>query len=335
MEYKITVISPCFNSQNTLKRCIESVIMQTIGFENIELILYDDGSTDNTKKVIKQYCDKYENIIPIFSNSNHGPGFGRDVAISKSNGEYIMFIDSDDEYEPTVCETLLNEINDDIDIVSCNYIHFDKYGSQTILSSFFDELEKSLIPHEELTYLHSFAIWNKIFKKEIIIKNNIKFTSVRNGEDEIFLKHYSLFSKNLLHLGSYVGYKHYEKSDSISHSATFKDLYDFIFVCKKIKEIYEPTGEDISILLEKRIELMIGYLYINDVLFNNYDKKELYYILNELANLEEEICFNRDLGLFKNISNFFIKHRYFYPLIIYSKILFVIGKLHLKICGNK
>ena len=144
MEYKITVISPCYNAENTLKRCVDSIIMQSIGFENIELILYDDGSTDDTRKIIQDYSNKYKNIVPIFSNSNNGPGFGRDLAISKSNGEHIMFIDSDDEYELTICETLLNEVNDDIDIVSCNYVFIDEDDySETIYSSFYKEDRKS------------------------------------------------------------------------------------------------------------------------------------------------------------------------------------------------
>lgn len=326
MEYKITVISPCYNAENTLKRCVDSIIMQSIGFENIELILYDDGSTDDTRKIIQDYSNKYKNIVPIFSNSNNGPGFGRDLAISKSNGEHIMFIDSDDEYELTICETLLNEINDDIDIVSCNYVFIDEDDySETIYSSFYKEVKKSVISHDELIYLPSFAVWNKIFKKDIIIKNNIKFTYIKNGEDELFLKHYLLFSKNFVHLGSYVGYKHYDRSHSISNSGTVDDLYNFILVCKKLKEIYEPTGADIPRLLEGRISLLIGFLYLKDILIN-YDKKLLYVTLNDLADLEEEISFNIDLGLLRNISNFFIKNRHFTFVIIYSKILYYLGK---------
>ena len=67
MTYKISVIIPCYNAESTLKRCIDSVINQSFGFENIELILYDDASTDSTPEIIKEYAEKYNNIVPIHS----------------------------------------------------------------------------------------------------------------------------------------------------------------------------------------------------------------------------------------------------------------------------
>ena len=68
MNYKISVIIPCYNAESTLKLCIDSVINQSFGFENIELILYDDASTDSTKKIIENYAKQYDNIVPIYSS---------------------------------------------------------------------------------------------------------------------------------------------------------------------------------------------------------------------------------------------------------------------------
>ena len=78
MDYKVSVIIPVYNAEKYLKNAIESVINQTIGFENIELILVDDNSTDESPKIILDYSEKYENIVSFLSNENHGlPGFGR------------------------------------------------------------------------------------------------------------------------------------------------------------------------------------------------------------------------------------------------------------------
>lgn len=338
MDYIITIISPCYNSERTLKRCIESIINQSIGFENIELILYDDASTDNTRKIIEEYSEKYNNIVPIFSNSNRGPGVGKDLGIEKSTGKYVMFLDSDDEYEQNMCECLLNEINEDIDIVSCNYGVIDGFYSTTVYCKFKEDYKsksRSLLSHNELIYLPSAIVVNKMFKRNIIIKYNVKFTSIRNGEDELFLRQYLLYSKNLIHLNNYVGYMIHKQDDSISKSQTVEDLFSYLLVCKRIKEIYEGIDVDMSMLLEGRIQLFIQSLFLYDIL-DNYDKKQLYDALDNLSNLEKEISFNRKLGLINDISNFFIKHKQFMLVVLYSKVLCNIrnSRLLLKLYRN-
>lgn len=328
MDYLITIISPCYNSERTLKRCIESIITQSIGFENIELILYDDASTDNTREIIELYSEKYKNIIPIFSNINQGPGVGKDSAIEKSTGKYVMFIDSDDEYDEKMCENLLNEINDDIDIVSCNYEIFDGFYSGAVYCKFKEDYKsksKSLLSHDELIYLPSSMVVNRMFKRNIIIKNNIKFTSLRNGEDELFLRHYLLYSKNLIHLNDYAGYRIHKQDDSISKSQTVEDLFSYLLVCEKIKEIYKMANVDMSKLFEGRIRLFIQSLYFYDIL-ESYDKNSLYQALNELASFEKEISFNRKLGIMNDISNFFIMHKQFGLVVSYSKLLYKVRK---------
>ena len=80
--YKVSVIIPAYNAQDTIRRSIDSVINQTMGFSNIELILYDDNSTDNTRKILKEYTEKHENIVLILADENSGyPGRGRNEGI--------------------------------------------------------------------------------------------------------------------------------------------------------------------------------------------------------------------------------------------------------------
>lgn len=330
MNYLISVISPCYNAEKTLIRCIESVIAQSIGFENIELILYDDASTDNTKKIIASYSEKYENIIPIFSDSNQGPGVGKDLCIAKSTGKYMMSIDSDDEYDQKICETLLNEINDDVDIVSCNYDVIEENSSKRVYCKFTNDYKlknKSLIKYDELMYIPSFFVVNKIFKRDIIIKNKIEFTNIRNGEDELFLRHYLSYSKNLVHLNDYFGYTIYKQKDSISNSQTIEDLFTHLLVCRKIMGVCEHSEVDIPRLLEGRIRLFIELLY-TDILIS-YDKNRLYLALDSFADFEKEISFNRSLGFMDDVTNFFIKHRQFRMLLLYSKILYYSRKSQL------
>ena len=84
MVYKISVIIPCHNSQLTLERCIDSIINQTFGFENIELILYDNGSSDYTRNIIQSYSDKFTNIVPLYSALHN------EYAVDKSKSAFFV-----------------------------------------------------------------------------------------------------------------------------------------------------------------------------------------------------------------------------------------------------
>ena len=92
--YKISVIIPVYNAENTLKQAVNSVINQSIGFENIELILVDDNSNDNSRKIIQDYADKYGNVKAIFLRENSGsPSKPRNTGIDNATAPYLMFLE--------------------------------------------------------------------------------------------------------------------------------------------------------------------------------------------------------------------------------------------------
>ncbi len=324
MNYLISVIIPCYNAELTLKRAIESIIIQDIGFDNIELILYDDSSADNTRNIIEKYSEDYNNIIAIYSNVNYGPGKAKDECLKIATGKYIMFLDADDEFNKTMCQSLLNEINNGVDVVSCNYESIDEISSKirytrTDLGT--RQNNKLVLNNDELIYFPSFMIWNKMFKRDIIIKNNITFTNLRNGEDELFLKKYYLHSKKLVYLMNYCGVKHYAINDSISHSQNIDDLFILLELCKQIISLYENRGGvNNSLLVKHRIRMLFQNLYLTNVLSDN-SRDELYRFFDSLRYFEEEISFNSSLGLIYDILNFFIMHRYFEIVILCSKLL--------------
>ena len=121
-DYKISMIIPTFNVEDDLKRAIDSLINQTIGFEYIEVILVDDFSTDNTRQVILDYSGKYENIKYIFLESNSGSaGRPRNIGIKNASADYIMFLDNDDEYVPEACKILYDKIIEtDVNMIICS-----------------------------------------------------------------------------------------------------------------------------------------------------------------------------------------------------------------------
>ena len=112
MSYKVTVIIPSYNSVEFLDSTIDSIKAQSIGFENIEVIIIDDYSTDSTQELINKYCSEYDNIKTYESCKKTGtPGRARNIGIANSESDYIMFLDHDDNYLPDTVEKLYNAKN--------------------------------------------------------------------------------------------------------------------------------------------------------------------------------------------------------------------------------
>ena len=126
--YKISVIIPVFNSSLYLDHCLSTVVNQTL--KDIEIILIDDGSTDDSLNVIKNYAKKYNNI-KYTSKENEGQAIARNIGIQMSSGEFITFIDSDDYIELNMLEKLYNIAkSDNSDIVLCDYV--EEYSNKNI-----------------------------------------------------------------------------------------------------------------------------------------------------------------------------------------------------------
>ena len=191
MSYKVSVIIPIYNAEENLSNAISSVINQSIGFENIELILVDDNSKDNSKKIIENFCSKYDNIIPFYSKENHGaPGFGRNIGLKLATSEFIMFMDNDDEYEIDICKKLYETIiKEKSDIVCCNKITVDPISNIKQHIPYSNGIEHNgyvTITNDDILLFDSVAVWNKIYRTEIIKKNNLKFLETTRADDFAF-----------------------------------------------------------------------------------------------------------------------------------------------------
>lgn len=122
--YKISIIIPIFNVEKYLKRALDSIINQTMDFRDIEVIMIDDCSTDNSKNIIEEYSNKYSNFIGIYHEKNSGcAAIPRNTGLKVASGDYIMFLDPDDEYLSDCCEKLYDTIlKYDADIAFGRYV---------------------------------------------------------------------------------------------------------------------------------------------------------------------------------------------------------------------
>ena len=212
--YHVSVIVPIYNAESTIKRAIDSVINQTIGFDNIELILVDDNSTDNSKKVIEHYANKYPNIKFIKLSENSGlPSKPRNVGIENSSGEYVMFLDNDDIIIEDCCETLYEAVKKyDADIGYCNIY-------TKLLDGFYTDCDKS---NKEISYVKDksslrLTCWGYLIRKEYLMDFNIRFP-LMVLEDGLFITEALGKTDNIIQMPYYNGYAYtVESEDSLSY----------------------------------------------------------------------------------------------------------------------
>ena len=177
----ISIIVPIYNAEKYLDKCLDSIINQTK--KELEIILVNDGSTDQTEKIIEKYKDKR---IKYYKNKNQGIGKTRNFGIEKATGKYIMFLDSDDWLDLTACEKMyLKAKNDKLDIVICDYYrYFDSGEKEEVKLPNFKN--SSLKKNPDIICEH-LSPWAKLYKRDLIIKNNIRFVENLKYEDAPFV----------------------------------------------------------------------------------------------------------------------------------------------------
>lgn len=168
---RLSVIVPCYNVENYVERCLKSIIDQTIGIENMEVILVNDASTDSTLSILKTYEEQYPNNIHVIDlEQKGGPSRARNIGIEKANADYIAFVDSDDWIAPEMYEDLyVNGIIQGCDLAICGFDRPRQYGAtlsdQKGKNGIFDiqnDDMRTLLLREYRTNVYP---WNKIYKK--------------------------------------------------------------------------------------------------------------------------------------------------------------------------
>lgn len=231
MSYKISVIVPVYNCASYLERAIESVISQD-DFNNYELILVDDGSIDESSLICDRYNESYSNI-KVYHQKNSGVSVARNKGIELAEGEWIMFLDSDDYLSENVTDKFFKYGNADI---FCG-----EYSSNKVTGSTFEKYFKSGIHlksdiNETLNLFLSssdnffYTCWAKLFKRSIIVDNNLKFPAgVRYAEDMVFVFTYLTYCKNLSLIDEDVYFYFVNESNATNVVEKSFEIFNFIF----------------------------------------------------------------------------------------------------------
>lgn len=177
----VSIIVPIYNAEKYIKKCIDSLLNQTK--QELEFILINDGSTDNTDKIIREYKDKR---IKYFKNENQGIGKTRNFGIDKATGRYIMFVDSDDYLDKNATKLLFDKaFSNNLDLVICDF--YKVINGKKIEEKLIDFKPTSLKNMPHLINEINFSPWNKIYKTEFIKKNNLRFVENLKYEDTPFV----------------------------------------------------------------------------------------------------------------------------------------------------
>lgn len=189
---KVSIIVPVFNVEKYLGKCLDTLVNQTL--EDIEIILIDDGSTDGSLEIVKDYYQKYPEKIIYKSIANAGAANARNIALQIAKGEYVGFVDSDDYVDLTMYEKMYSVAKEqEAEIVTCGY---NRINMQDIQRR--DVRQRKCFGYNVFQSPQLFInnvpyIWNKIFKKSLITENHISFENLRIFEDLVFT--YKLFLK--------------------------------------------------------------------------------------------------------------------------------------------
>lgn len=321
---KISIIIPLYNCEDYLENCIKSIVKQTYPIH--EIIIVDDGSKDSSYQIAKELSFQYTNII-LFTQNNSGVSVARNKGIDESSGDFIMFVDPDDELKPEMVEKLVYELEDDIDVVCCSYSVLNSGNEELMFENDFTassiEQKKPLF-FQLMDYKYgrkgacSTAIgvpWGKLIRKKVIETTNLRFDqSLRRMQDNIFCTWLFALCNKIKYIAQSL---YLYRVDHISSKEM--RIYDFDIYLNllskrqdfflKNKEIYDDEIAE-YFYLEKLNYLLMS---INKISLDNIDtsqKKSM--ILNLISN---ELYCDTLKHKFVNLTNkrriqcFLIKHR--------------------------
>lgn len=185
----VSVVITSYNSSNFIKKCIDSVIKQSLGFNKVELIIVDDCSSDDTPIILKNYASEYKNISVVLLNSNTGTAaIPRNIGIELSTTDKIIFLDADDWLHNNALLSLVTEMeatNDDV--VIGKTVKVDDKGESIHAEFISFKNRKSLDPFDFPYLLYYMGPQSKLIKTSVIKDNNIRFEEMKFGEDKLFL----------------------------------------------------------------------------------------------------------------------------------------------------
>lgn len=275
----ISVVVPVYNTSIYLKECLESLIGQT--YKDLEIICINDGSTDNSLEILKEF-QKKDNRIKIITQENQGLSAARNKGISEAKGEYISFIDSDDWIDLNFYEKLINALEEqNADIAAGNIIRTRKtyskprvkYEKQIVAETFEEKIKLCNIP--KCCY-----VWNKIYKSSIV--KNFPFKTGAYFEDVLWTPLILKNSNKMICIPDINYYYRANASSIVKKKQTPKKQQDAYFAKKFLINFLKENNIELS---KKQKTIVKSLKYFKNILIlriKEYENTEIYYLFGFL-----------------------------------------------------
>lgn len=295
MKYDISVIIPVYNCESFLSRCVESVLNQKCE-KKLQIILVDDGSTDSSPEICDRFQSENSNVVALHQK-NSGVSAARNLGIEKSEGEWISFVDSDDYLIEGFYEKMLTV--EESDLICCSYT--GNLAESDILDSMLenriyhhDEFTDSLYPVMAYEYIF-FQCWNKLYKRSIIIDNNLMFpVGVKYAEDMVFVYNYVRYIETFRFVKEPLYYYYISEGNTTNVVKKGYETYERIYTFRK--DYFDSIGFNDHDLKQdfifrslgaiytaaKFLNIFSAYTYIRKILkksmfYNEYMTKRIYH----------------------------------------------------------
>lgn len=312
---KVSIIIPCYNGSKFIENCLNSIFNQTI-FNKIELIIIDDCSTDNSLPLIKRLTKTHNNVfVGQTSQQSGSPGIVRNLGLKIAKAPYVLFVDGDDWLDTNVVEALYQqatENNADITFLNGFYNHLEDDVKQRYYKKNYVAVDGPLRGFHE-----SFMLWDKMFRKDFILENNLLIEHLQASEEIFFIIRAYYYAKNAAVTSNCYGY-HYRRfnEESITNSKRKMVYPSFEFdawhpVDEWVKQHNVDQAYQNIILLRKVLSFKYALSIVNQTFYEQFLKEVKDYIsyhcyfdvLTLAKQLGYEDAVNEFFALYEDYSN--------------------------------
>ena len=310
----ISVIVPVYNVERYLERCIDSLVVQS--YSKLQILLIDDGSSDNSSKICDRYAEKFPNLIYVCHKENGGLSSARNAGLRLVKGDYISFIDSDDYVESSLFQDAMEMVKEsETDILTFGRFDDSETGARTV--SFASDGVLHMDSREAMRRILTWdkmdiAAWDKIYKAELF--DGVFFPEGRNNEDICTIPKIIHKAKAIAHMG--LPYYHYfHRAGSITTTITEKaidDLYCAVEAMKEqIRDLYSDAELDDELNFYINRQYLIVYRYMTE---SGYKGEHYHEVCNHLKKNWWKKCSNSRMSTNSKIMYFLLRTKLYKPM---------------------
>lgn len=307
---ELSIVVPIYNVKDFLEDCLFSILNQTNNLQDTEVILIDDGSTDGSSQIASEFALKHADRFKYFYKTNGGLSDARNFGIKKANGNYLMFVDSDDVISLKACEKIIETVKKQkVDMIEFNFALFNKEIESS--NPFFTNRSSSYISKKSYL-LDPPCAWNKVIRRDIFISNDMTFPIGLWYEDRYLTPQYVNYVENIYYLDEIL-YFYRQRVGSITKQLTFNS---------KMLNIFDVLNKVYVKLDKKEYFDEIEYIYINDLLISTsismlkVKRVEYIYDINTIMrekfpNWKNNIYFKAEYSFPKKVFAFLIYGKHY------------------------